>query len=116
MRLSGIVTLNNVKDGTLIADLKRDLHLYIAAARGFSVDHSDVDVFTDSVLLWWRNHGASTGSWAFASLLVISFIPSSASSERVFSLIKCLFGDNQDASLADIVQSAVMLRYNKRDV
>ena len=35
MRLPGILALNNVKDRTLIADLKRDRHLYITDARGF---------------------------------------------------------------------------------
>jgi len=51
----------------------------------------------------------------FAARLVFSFTPSSASSERVLCL-KNLFGENQDNSLADYAQAAVMLRYNKRDI
>jgi hypothetical protein len=39
-------------DGALIRALERDSHLYIAAARGFTVDHSNVDVFTEAVLAW----------------------------------------------------------------
>ena len=32
----------------LIRALQRAFHLHISAARGFIVDHSDVDVFTDA--------------------------------------------------------------------
>ena len=79
-------------DGALITALKRDLHLYVAASRGFVVDHSDVDVFTDAVLGWWKNHGRSTGVWRDAAELVFSVTPNSTSAERVFSLLKCMFG------------------------
>ena len=36
--------------------------------------------------------------------------------ERVFSLLKLMFGDMQMSALADMIQSALMLRYNKRKV
>ena len=39
-----------------------------------------------------------------------------ASCERVFALLKLMFGDQQMTALADIIQSALMLRYNKRAV
>ena len=42
--------------------------------------------------------------------------PNSASCERVFSLLKNLFGDAQMSSLADYVQAALMLNYNGRVV
>ena len=51
MCLSGIAALSDAQGGILIADLKLDLHLCIAAARGFLADHSDVDVFIDSARL-----------------------------------------------------------------
>ena len=35
---------------------------------------------------------------------------------RVFSLLKLMFGDQQMTSLADMIQAALMLRYNKRTV
>ena len=101
-------------DGALIRALQRDSHLYISAARSFTVDHSDVDVFTEAVLAWWKNHGASTGAWREAAEIVFSMTPNSASAERVFSLLKCMFGDLQEDCLADHVQSPIMLRYNKR--
>jgi hypothetical protein len=102
--------------GDLIRALQRDSHLYISAARGFTVDHSDVDAFTNSILAWWINHGSSTGAWREAAEIVFSMTPNSASAERVFSLLKCMFGDKQDNCLADLVQSSIMLRYNKREL
>jgi hypothetical protein len=46
---------------------------------------------------------------------VFSITPYPASAERVFSLLKCMFGDMQENCLADLVQSSsIMLRYNKR--
>ena len=41
---------------------------------------------------------------------------SSAACERVFSLLKQMFGDQQMLSLADYIQAALMLKYNKRKV
>ena len=42
--------------------------------------------------------------------------PNSASCERVFALLKNLFGDEQMSALADYVEAALMLNYNKRTV
>lgn len=40
----------------------------------------------------------------------------SAAAERVFSMLKAMFGDQQMETLADIIQTALMLRINKRKV
>ena len=42
--------------------------------------------------------------------------PNSASCERVFALLKNLFGEQQNMALADYVQAALMLNFNKRSV
>ena len=55
-------------------------------------------------------------TWALAMQIVGSFTPNSAAAERVFSLLKSLFGDMQKTSLADMIQAALMLRYNGRKV
>ena len=44
--------------------------------------------------------------------IVGSFTPNSAAAERVFSLLKLMFGDQQMTSLADMIQAALMLKYN----
>ncbi len=48
--------------------------------------------------------------------IVFAIPPTSAASERVFSLLEAMFGKDQDASLSDLIQGALMLRYNKRQV
>ena len=40
----------------------------------------------------------------------------SAAAERVFSLLKLMFGDTQMSALADMIQAALMLNYNARKV
>ena len=39
-----------------------------------------------------------------------------AAAERVFSMLKAMFGDQQMQTLADIIQTALMLRVNQRIV
>ena len=48
--------------------------------------------------------------------IVGSLTPNSAAAERVFSLLKLMFGEVQMSSLADMIQAALMLRYNGRKV
>ena len=40
--------------------------------------------------------------------------PSSAAAERVFSLLKKAFGEQQQSSLHDLVAATLMVQYNKR--
>ena len=100
------------RGGGLLTDLERDLPLLLATAHGFTADHGSVDDFTESVLGWYKNHSSEIGALAEASLIVFSFTPSSAAAERVFSLLKALFGSDQDAALADYIQGSMMVRYN----
>ena len=55
-------------------------------------------------------------TWRKAAKIVFAIPPTSAASERVFSLLQVMFGKDQDASLSDLVQGALMLRYNERKV
>ena len=43
-------------------------------------------------------------------------MPNSAAAERVFSMLKAMFGDQATTALADYIQTAIMLRSNKRKV
>ena len=53
---------------------------------------------------------------AEAAQIIFAFTPNSAAAERVFSMLKAMFGDQQMDALADIIQTALMLRINKRKV
>ena len=59
--------------------------------------------------------GSPPGRWRRARI-VFAIAPDSASCERVFALLKNLFNEQQMSSLADYVQAALMLNYNKRCV
>ena len=53
---------------------------------------------------------------SFAAQIIFAFTPNSAAAERVFSMLKSMFGDQQMETLADIIQTALMLRINERRV
>ena len=42
--------------------------------------------------------------------------PRTATVERVFSMLKLMFGDAQMSSLMDMIQAALMLKYNGRKI
>ena len=56
--------------------------------------------------------------WRKAAKIIFAIPPTSAASERVhvFSLLEAMFGKDRDAALSDLIQAALMLRYNKRSV
>ena len=63
---------------------------------------------------WWKIHATELPMWSDAAQLVLLVQPSSAASERVFSLLNSSFKDQQDSSLRDYVETSLMLQYNKR--
>ena len=98
------------------AALLKELPDYLTACLSFTVDHTDIAVFTQSVLAWWASNGSKFPAWAAAAQIVFSFTPNSAAAERVFSLLKLFFGDTRMSALADMIQASLMLRYNKRNI
>lgn len=100
-----------------VAALKAEVEAYRVAARSApAIDHSDVKKFTEAVLKFWREQGSKMKAWRKAARIVFAIPPTSAASERVFSLLEDMFGHGMDASLADLIQAALMLRYNQRRV
>ena len=51
--------------------------------------------------------------WASLVMKLLLIQPSSASAERVFSLLNNAFNDQQDNALEDYLEASVMIRYNK---
>ena len=60
-----------------------------------------------------RRHEGSLLYWTGAFRKVLLVQPSSAAAERVFSLLKATFSDQQDSALQDYLESSIMLQYNK---
>ena len=76
--------------------------MYVAAVEDIS---PDIDV-----LQWWKNHQNDLPRWSAAFM---SVKPSSATSERVFSLLANSFQCQQSSSLEDYIELSLMLQYNK---
>jgi hypothetical protein len=57
---------------------------------------------------WLKSHASGFGAWSEAARMA----PNSAGAERVFSLLKILFGSNQDATLSDYISGSIILRYS----
>ena len=55
-------------------------------------------------------------AWALAARVAFALSPNSASCERVFALLKNMYGEATMASLADRIQASLMLAYNDRRV
>ena len=72
--------------------------------------------YSNAILDWWRTNGTSFPAWALAARVVFVISPNSASCERVFALLKNLFGDAAMSALADYLQAGLMLNYNQRQV
>ena len=95
-----------LNEQTILGNLKCELSVYVAKAAGVTPDVE--------VMAWWRNHSSELPHWSNALKKVLLVQPSSATAERVFSILKSSFGPQQGHSLQDYVQSSLMLQYNNR--
>ena len=76
----------------------------------------DVRAYTTALLRWWQVNSPTIPAWAQAARIVFAMSCTSAAAERVFSLVKTMYGEEQISALADQIQAGVMSRYNKRCV
>ena len=51
--------------------------------------------YSDAILNWWRTNGGSMPAWAIAASIVFCISSNPASCERIFAIVKNLFGDEQ---------------------
>lgn len=68
----------------------------------------------DEVLAWWRTNGSSTGAWAAAARLFVLLQPSSASVERVFSMLRAAVTEQQERMLEDQQELRIRIRFTKK--
>ena len=101
--LSTVPFLNTKQE---LDGLKAELPAYLAKA-------ADTDQ-QFNILEWWKLNAPELPKWSAAARKVFLIQPSSAASERVFSLLKNSFGAQQDNALKDYVEASLMLQFNKR--
>ena len=88
---------------------------YLSACQDHPIGPTDdMQEFTAAILAWWAQHGRQLPAWSSAAKIVFSMNCNSAAAERVFSMLTRMFGDSQDSALADYIQTALMLAFNKR--
>lgn len=101
-----------------LSNLKGELPAYLSAAKDIVCAHDDVHTFTNQVLTFWRYDAkkAQLKEWCKAASIIFAMPPNSAACERVFSLLKNMYGDQQMNTLADHIQASLMMKYNGRSV
>ena len=93
-------------DNNVIQSLKDELPVYFVKAANIP------DAFDPrtEVWLWWKSNDQELPAWSAAVQKVVLVEPSSASAERVASLLTTIFGDQQDHA----IEAALVLRVNGR--
>ena len=115
--VDGMSTITPLNALGMLADLKLQMPQYLAAAANApAFNKGSVADYSDAILGWWRDNSSTFPAWALGARIVFAVSPNSASCERVFALLKNLFGEEQMSALADYVQASLMLNYNGREV
>ena len=75
-------------------------------------------VYSDGLLQWWKANNPTIPSWAKEARMVLALTITSAASERVFSLVKSMYGKGHDSALADELHSGLSdaALQNKRSI
>ena len=86
-------------------DLLHEIPQYTVESNGVA---SDINVFD-----WWREHKARLPNWfrVFGESVILQ--PSSGCSERIFAMLRWMFGENQENALEDNKETSIMLRFNE---
>ena len=91
---------DNDVDGLIL-----ELPQYLAASNG---------VYATDILDWWKRHKEALPRWSREAAKIFLCQPSSTAAERVFSLLKASFSDQQQSALKDYIKTSLMLQYNGR--
>jgi hypothetical protein len=74
-----------------LAELKEELPLYVSKASGVDARLCPVE--------WWKLNSGSLPKWSAEARKILLIQPSSAAAERVFSLLKESFSDQQQLAV-----------------
>lgn len=91
----------------IIQGLTAELPRYLAVADGADLQTEE------EKLQWWSRNEANLPNWSSVVKKVLLVQPSSATAERVFSIMNNFFTNQQDAALEQTVEASVMLCYNQ---
>lgn len=90
----------------------RELSDYKLIAATIDWEPLNVPQKLQAILDFWKT-AHRVPSWQRFAHLCYLLQPSSACVERAFSLLKYIYGEQQKTSKQDIIESTLMLRYNR---
>jgi hypothetical protein len=96
----------------LMAALQRDLTAYVAAASGFSIDHGDVDDFTEGLLGWWKSRDSEVGAWSDAALIAFAMAKKISGSRARLFFAQNPLREQPGHCPTHYIRGSIMLRYN----
>lgn len=103
--------LGDIDLGLLIEELAS----YRAMSKDLKIGESEEIAETLSrIMPFWAANRKLLPTWCKLVRVVVAMTPSSAAAERIFSILKRSFGDDQHAALEDYRSASLMLQYNKR--
>ena len=88
---------------SLLLSFKSELPTYLSKAEDTT---PEIDVLT-----WWKRHEHDLPNWSTICRSILTIQPSSASAERVFSVLQTLFSPSQRSSLEDYIECSLMLHH-----
>eukprot|EP00734_Pompholyxophrys_sp_LG126_P000245 Pompholyxophrys_sp_v1_NODE_68_length_2521_cov_1.980130.p1 type:complete len:374 gc:universal NODE_68_length_2521_cov_1.980130:1353-232(-) len=103
-----VYTLNRAVPSIISAT---DVPFMIIEIPAFLASAEDVSPDID-LQKWWKDHSQTLQYWAKAARILFLIQPSSAASERVFSLLNRTFRVEQTLVLEDYVEISLQLQYN----
>ena len=116
VRLGGLVNLDMARLDTLakidsFKNLVPGMKAELAQYKALVTEHGQqVD---DIILSFFSQFREIVPSWNEAARIVALFQPSRAAAERVFSCLERMFGDQQHLVLEDVLETGVMLSFNR---
>jgi hypothetical protein len=110
-----IPALTSPYRGDLLGRMRREIPEYQTVLGILDVsifNHNKPREFTRQVLDWWRAHRNDLEAWSEAARIIFAMKPTSASTERVFSMLKCAFPSNRNGAAMDMIQASLMVKFN----
>ena len=104
-----------------LAGLQQEAEVYLAGAAMFPATQANPSkreqwrTSSITLLAWWKLQEGDLPTWAQFAKRVFLIQPSSASVERVFSVLNNIYTEDRYSSLEDVIELSCMYIYNERD-
>lgn len=108
-----LLSLGNFNDQEITAILN-EFPTYLLLCEEFNDIPYNLDEELKLILRFWLLHKNQLPGFSIFVRYAYTIAPSSASVERVFSILKASFGSQQNLAIEDYIQASLMYQYNNR--